>query len=343
MADGHPCSHASRPGEEMVSRLVQLPLECLGKEFPWKLAEVQAGEMDAAPPRMRHPAFHGCFDWHSSVHSLWSLARSLRLSPGLPESARIVEILDERLTRQAIAAEMDFLEQAENRDFESPYGWAWLLALAAELSSLTSPCAATWQEAVYPLAEMLSKAIGDYFCRLSHPVRHGVHSNSAFSMALALDAAHTTGDAVLEERLLSRSRDFFAPDVRCPLRYEPSGTDFLSPCLAEADLMRRVLQRSEFGPWLAAFLDGDIPPPPRIDDPEDPICGHLIGLCFHRTWTLWGITSCMEEQDPRRMAFLRAAQEHETRGMNLLFRSGYQGTHWLATFALYCLSWDEPR
>jgi hypothetical protein len=213
----------------MVSRLVQLPLECLGKDFPWKLAEVQVGETDAAPPRQRHPAFHGCFDWHSSVHALWSLARALRLCPGLLESARILEILDEQLTPQAIEAEMDFLEQADTRSFECPYGWAWLLLLAAELMSLTVPRAKPWQEAIHPLAEMLSNAIGDYFCRLSRPVRHGVHSNSAFSMALALDAARELGDAVLEECLVGRGREFFASDEHCPLRYEPSGIDFLSP------------------------------------------------------------------------------------------------------------------
>ena len=333
-----PGAPTTRLDETTASRLVMLPLACLTQEFPWKASEVQVREGDGTPPRIRHPSFHGCFDWHSAVHALWSIARVLRLFPALPLADRMAGIMDARLDRRAIAAEIEVLAKEENRGFECPYGWAWALTLAAELTGLPGQRSRMWREAIHPLAQMLAVSIGDYFDRLSFPIRSGVHSNSAFSMALVIDAARILGYGELAERIAARSRFFFVSDARYPLSYEPSGTDFLSPCLAEADLMSRVLSTIEYRRWLAGFLDADLPEPPSLDDPADPITGHLIGLCFHRAWTLRGILRHIGTVYPAVSRFERVAQAHEERGTSLIFESGYQGTHWLATFALYCLT-----
>ena len=211
---------------------------------------------DARPPRELTPAFYGCYDWHSSVHGHWLLARVARLRPETPLAAEARRALARSLTADNLAAEVRYLEGKGRASFERPYGLAWLLQLAAELREWGSPEAREWAPSLAPLERAAAARLRDWLPKLTRPIRVGEHSQTAFALGLVLDWARVAGDAETEALVVSRSRDFYVADRDCPLAYEPSGEDFLSPCLAEADLMRRVLPPAEFARWLAGFLPG---------------------------------------------------------------------------------------
>lgn len=338
----------------LASKLVQLSIHCAGREYPNKPGDVQSSDEDVVPPRKLHPAFYGCFDWHSAVHGHYTMVRVLRLFPNIDSAGRILEILDRHLEPSLIQVEADYFKGRYRKLFERPYGWAWLLRLAAEIDSVVKDEATgsdlrkraeKWAVALKPLEDVIVDLTMDYLTKLSLPVRAGTHNSTAFALAHIHDYAKTAGREDLEQAVNRASRKFFLEDRNCPTSYEPSGEDFISPCLAQADLMRRALDANEFQKWLHGFLpdfsDPEFKPllsPPEILDIEDGRIGHLIGLMFHRAWTFRGIARALDAKDPRKEIMIQLSHLHEHEGLRLMFDSGYGGTHWLASFAVFSLT-----
>jgi hypothetical protein len=327
-----------------ADRFAKLALSCIDREYPNKPEQVLEGPADVKAPRDFHPAFYGCYDWHSSVHGHWMLARLLQTNPGMASAADVRARLDAHFTADAIAAEARYLDTPGARTFERPYGWAWTLRLAADLEGSKSPQERTWRERVKPLENAVLARFQDYLPKLTRPVRSGIHPNTAFALTQAIDYARATRRADLEKIFQSRASFYFGADRACPLTYEPSGEDFFSPCLAEADLMRRVLAPKEFGKWLKRFLPQlsahkAFPlTPVSAADPTDPRLVHLDGLNLSRAWMLRGIAQGLPSNDGRRAVLLRAADAHETAGLARVGSGDYAGEHWLASFAVYLLT-----
>ncbi|MBM4395639.1 MAG: DUF2891 domain-containing protein [Deltaproteobacteria bacterium] len=339
-----PGGPASGLDPDRAAGFLSLPLACVDREFPNKPGHIYDGEAAVRPPREWTPAFFGCFDWHSAVHGHWAMVRVLRLVPGVRGAEAAVAVLDAHLVPERLDREATFFGLERSRTFERPYGWAWLLRLAAELRAWDHPAARRWDAAVGPLARALAAKAADYLPRLSVPCREGTHQNTAFAMAHMLDYARAASDAAFEALLVARARDFYAADKGCPTDYEPSGEDFVSPCLAEADLMRRVMPPREFAAWLGDFLPAPgsarfarLAQPPEVRDRKDPRIGHLIGLDLHRAWCMEGVASALPAGDFRRDALLRLARLHREAGLAQMADSGYGGEHWLASFAVYLL------
>jgi hypothetical protein len=329
----------------LAGKLVKLSLTCVDREYPNKPGDVQSGDQDLLPPRELHPAFFGCFDWHSAVHGHWAMARVLGRFPDLPAAGEIRKALDRHLTPQRIRAEVTYFSGEHRKLFERPYGWGWLLRLAAEVRALDDPAARRWRRALAPLEQRLSRLTVDYLGRLSVPVRAGTHSSTAFALAHIRDYAQVAGDGELRLAIDRAARRFYQQDRGCPTDYEPSGEDFISPCLAEADLMRRVLPAAEFRRWLARFLPHMDSPrfapllrPPRVLDLKDPRIGHLIGLSLHRAWTMRGVARGLDPEDPRARLLRRLSDLHRDDALQQMFDSGYGGEHWLASFAILLLT-----
>jgi hypothetical protein len=342
-------AHAAAPPESLpeaaVARFAALALDCVHKEYPNKIAHVLAGDADVRPPRALTPAFYGCYDWHSSVHGHWLLARLARTHPGAAFAGPARAALARSLTPDNIAAEVAYLRGPGRTSFERPYGLAWLLQLAAELHEWDAPEARTWSWAIEPLEREAVARLSAWMPKLTRPIRVGEHSQTAFAFGLALDWARVRGDAAFVSLLAARARDFYAADRRCPIDYEPSGEDFLSPCLAEADLMRRILGPPAFATWLSAFLP-DVPAAPAaawlepgiVTDPTDPKLAHLDGLNLSRAWMLEGIVAGLPEADPRRAALAHAARVHRDAGLRNVTGAHYEGGHWLGSFAVYLVT-----
>lgn len=330
---------------QVAARFARLALACVHQEYPNKIAHVLQGDADARVPRELTPAFYGCYDWHSSVHGHWLLARLARLLPEAPFAAEARRALARSLTAENLAAEVRYLEGKGRVSFERPYGLAWLLQLAAELREWQAPEARAWAEAVAPLERVAAARLREWLPKLTNPVRIGEHSQTAFGLGLVLDWARAARDAEMEALVVARSRDFFAPDRDCPLDYEPSGEDFLSPCLGEADLMRRVLAPPELARWLDGFLPklprdgrGDWLAPGFVTDPTDPKLAHLDGLNLSRAWMLEGIASGLPAGDSRIAGLRAAAAVHRGKGLAAVTGEHYEGGHWLGTFAVYLVS-----
>ena len=344
-----PCAlGADEPASLDASRaasLAALSLGCVEREYPNKPAVVLEGDSDVRPPRQLSPAFFGCFDWHSSVHGHWALVRLLRVAPTLPQAGAVRAVLSRHLTPQRIAGELATFSAARNKTLERPYGWAWLLRLGAELHGWNDADARRWAAALSPLARHVARGFGEYLPRLGAPVRDGTHANTAFALAHALDYARAVADRELEQLVVTRARALYGGDTDCPTHFEPSGEDFISPCLAEADLMRRVLDGRAFVAWLDRFLPPTSSPrfrpvacPPEVRDLKDPRIGHLIGLGLHRAWCFAGIAAALPASDGRVSIFRRLAAAHRRSALQQIAGSGYGGAHWLASFAVYVLS-----
>jgi hypothetical protein len=329
----------------LAERFARLALACVHKEYPNKIAHVMSGDEDARPPRELTPAFYGCYDWHSSVHGHWLLARLARLQPDAPLAAEARQALGRSLTPANLAAEAAYLRGAGRASFERPYGLAWLLQLSAELREWGSSDAKAWSAALEPLERAAAARLREWLPKLTQPIRVGEHSQTAFSLGLVLDWARAAGDDETRRLVEQRSRDFYGRDRACPLAYEPSGEDFLSPCLGEADLMRRVLP----GPELVAWLDGFLPqlprdgrtawlPPGIVSDPGDPKLAHLDGLNLSRAWMLEGIASALPSADARVSALRATAALHREKGLAAVTGEHYEGGHWLGSFAVYLVT-----
>lgn len=336
---------AAQSDEVVASRLAQLALECVHREYPNKVAHVLNDDGDARPPRELTPAFYGCYDWHSSVHGHWLLARLARLYPAAETTGTSRAALARSLTAENLRAEVEYVGAPGRNTFERPYGLAWLLQLAAELREWDDPDARRWQHAVAPLETLAAKRIREWLPKLTYPIRAGEHSQTAFAFGLILDWARVAGDDEMAALIERRSGDYYFVDYDCPLRYEPSGQDFLSPCLAEADLVRRVKDPDAFADWLHRFLPGipddgsaDWLEPAVVTDPTDGKLVHLDGLNLSRAWMLEGIAAGLPASDGRRRALLAAADAHRASGLASVTGTTYEGGHWLGTFAAYLLT-----
>jgi len=317
-----------------AERFANLALDCVHREYPNKIAHVMNADGDARPPRELTPAFYGCYDWHSSVHGHWLLARLARLYPDEPFAARAGAALKRSLTPENIRRETEYLTGPGRAAFERPYGLAWLMLLGLELRESKSPLA----EVLAPLEAAALARIKEWLPKLSHPVRIGEHSQTAFALGLLLDWARGAGDRAIGNLLAERARAYYLADRNCPVDYEPSGEDFLSPCLAEADVMRRVLGRAEFAAWFGKFLPAVSFKPLVVTDPSDPKLAHLDGLNLSRAWMLEGIVSALPANHPRRAQLTAMAQAHRDTGVASVTGKHYEGGHWLGSFAVYLAS-----
>jgi len=293
-----------------------------------------------------HPAFYGCFDWHSAVHGHWMLVRLLRLYPDVKELRdEAVPALSKNLTAENLKQEAAYFEPKENQSFERTYGWAWLLCLARELHAFDDPIGRTWAANLAPLEERLVELAKAYLPKLGIPVRSGEHRDTAFGLAFFLDYARAVKDTQLETLLLERAKHYYAHDEDYPVRYEPSGHDFFSAGLNEADLMRRVLEPKAYSTWLDRFLPGlrtkklaGIATPATVTDVTDGKLVHLAGLNLTRAWTMRGIASTLPQEDPRRAYLADLAAAHVQAGFDYVFTGHYAGEHWLASFAVFLVT-----
>ncbi|MFO7893589.1 MAG: DUF2891 domain-containing protein [Longimicrobiales bacterium] len=331
---------------DFAERFGSLALACVHREYPNKISHVMQSGNDVRPPRQLTPAFYGCYDWHSSVHGHWLLARLARLRPGTELADRARAALDRSLTSENVSAEVAYLGGEGRASFERPYGLAWLLQLAAELRAWDHPEAQRWARALAPLEQAAADRFAEWMPKLTHPIRVGEHSQTAFAFGLIRDWAEAAADTAMIHRVDQRVRTLYLDDRACPLSYEPSGQDFLSPCLAEADLVRRVLDPADFAAWLGAFLP-QIPlhedhgawlTPAVVTDPGDPKLAHLDGLNLSRAWMLDGIAAGLPADDPRRATIRTAAQAHRTAGLAAVTGEHYEGGHWLGSFAVYLVT-----
>ena len=326
-----------------AARFAKLALDCVHKEYPNKLAHVLNDAKDVKAPHQLTPAFYGCYDWHSSVHGHWLLARLARTFPDAPFAALAKKALAASLTPKNLAAELKYFAGAGRVSFERPYGLAWLLQLAWELREWNTPEAQQWMKALEPLERAAAARLSAWLPKLSRPIRVGEHDQTAFAFGLILDWARGSGDAAMVTLLQERVGAYYGKDRDCPISYEPSGQDFLSPCLAEADLMRRVLPAAEYATWLRAFLPG-IPEkgawlvPEVVTDRSDPKLAHLDGLNLSRAWMLDGIVSALPPTDPRLPVLTATALAHRTAGVESVTGEHYEGGHWLGSFAVYLVT-----
>jgi hypothetical protein len=327
---------------ELGARFSALALQCVHQEYPNKIAHVMRSDADAKPPRKLTPSFYGCFDWHSAVHGHWLLARMARADADAPFAAAARRALERSLTPANIRAEVAYLEGEGRASFERPYGLAWLLQLGQELREWDDPDARRWAETLAPLEKATRLRVSSWLPKLSHPVRSGEHSQTAFAVGLMLDSARAAGESDFAALLESRIRAFYLADRNCPLAYEPSGEDFVSPCLAEADAVRRVLTLEEFAAWLGPFLptialDGSAGwlAPAVVTDPTDGKLVHLDGLNLSRAWMLDGIASGLPPGDPRVASLRAASKAHGDSGIRAVSGEHYEGGHWLGSFATY--------
>src|SRR5260221_12949913 len=290
--------HATRADQLTLTQteaapFASLAMKCIQKEYPNKLDYVNNDANDVRSPRAMHGSFYGCFDWHSSVHGHWMLVHLLRLFPAMPEAREIRAALNANLAAKNISSEVAYLKQANRASFERTYGWAWLLKLAEELHDWNDEEGRRWSRNLQPLADAFVEKYLAFLPKQNYPIRTGVHPNTAFGLAFALDYARAAGDKKLEPLIVERSHNYFGNDVNYPARWEPGGEDFFSPALMEADLMRRVMNKSEFARWFHRFLPRlasnqpkSLVQPAIVTDRTDPKLVHLDGLNLSRAWCM---------------------------------------------------------
>ncbi len=325
------------------SVFAKLALSCIHKEYTNKIAHFLASAEDIKSPRELYPAFYGCFDWHSSVHGHWLLVRLLNTSWDKVDTAPIIAKLDISLSKSNLQAEWLNYQGPGMASFERPYCIAWLLQLTAELRQASFPQARIWLENIQPLEQQAIKNTSDWLPKLSYPIRTGEHSQTAFAFGLMLDWSRLSGDREFESLLTGRILSLYQGDKHCPLPYEPSGQDFLSPCIAEADLMRRVLDKEAYAKWLTLFfptLTSDVANswllPVVVTDKTDGKLAHLDGLNISRAWMLEGVISGLPSDDPRLPRLHVAVELHRKAGLDaVLGDMHYMGSHWLGSFATY--------
>ena len=328
-----------------AERFANLALACVAREYPNKISHNMNSDADVAPPRKLTPAFYGCYDWHSSVHGHWLLTRLAKTFPDAPFAAAARETLRKNLSADNLKQEAAYMRGEGRASFERPYGLAWLLQLIVELREWDDSSAREMLVNLRPLEEAALERLNVWLPKLSHPVRIGEHNQTAFALGLMLDYARATANEKFAKLLADKAQNFYATDTACPLAYEPSGEDFLSPCLAEADLMRRVLPAADFARWLKAFLP-QIPSTPNVDwlkvtispDPSDPKLAHLDGLNLSRAWMLEGILAGLPVDDPRRGTLAATAEAHRRAGLAAVTGAHYEGGHWLGSFAVYLVT-----
>lgn len=335
--------------QAQASHFASLALKCIAKEYPNKPEHVMNDGRDVDNPRKLHPAFYGCFDWHSSVHGHWMLVRLLRTFPNLPEASQIRKGLDANLKAENISGEVAYLKQPNRQSFERTYGWAWLLKLAEELSLWNHNDGKEWSRNLQPLVDALTARYLTFLPKQTYPIRTGVHPNTAFGLAFAFDYAKTHGNEKLAALINERSRTYFGNDRNYPANWEPGGEDFFSAALMEADLMRRIMEPVEFRRWFQRFLPQltrwrfkSLLRPAVVTDRTDPKLVHLDGLNLSRAWCMRSIAAALSKNDPARRVLADSARAHATDALAHVASGDYAGEHWLASFAVFLLSTPEP-
>ncbi|MEL6811865.1 MAG: DUF2891 domain-containing protein [Bacteroidota bacterium] len=333
-------SHSPTPEFTLAqaNKLIELPLHCVETEYPNKLGQTIGSDTDLLPPRDLHPVFYGCFDWHSAVHGYWSMVTLLKTFPELDKAEAVRAILQMNITAENVAMEALYFEGALNQSYERTYGWAWLLKLAEALHTWEDPLGKELAANLQPLTDVIVNKYIEFLPKLVYPIRVGEHTNTAFGLTFAYDYAKTVNNHVLKTLIEIRARDFFYTDIGCPLQWEPSGYDFLSPCMEEIAIMRRVLAREPFKAWLTQFLPELTDPAfslsvGEVSDRTDGKLVHLDGLNFSRAWVLYGVANDFPE-----FSHLKAvANAHFNYSYPNLVGDSYEGGHWLGSFAIYAL------
>ena len=322
-----------------ANNLAELPLNCINTQYPNKLGQTLENKEAIGEPQELHPAFYGCFDWHSSVHAHWSMVSLLKQFPDLKKAETIREKLKESLSAENIQGEIDYFKREQSDSFERTYGWAWLLKLAEEIETWNDPLADELGKNLAPLTELIVKKYIEFLPKLNYPIRVGEHSNTAFGLSFAYDYANAVEHTELKELISERAKDFYLSDNNCPLTWEPGGFDFLSPCLEEVSIMSRVLPKNAFEMWLEDFLpqlkseDFDVEVG-EVSDRTDGKLVHLDGLNFSRAWVFYGLIN----QYPDKFSHLQEiADRHVAYSFPNLVGDSYEGGHWLGTFAIYAL------
>jgi len=331
--------------KERASRFAAMAMRCIEKEYPNKMDHVMNNEQEVLGPKSFHPSFYGCFDWHSSVHGHWMLVRLLKLFPDLPQAAEIRAALNRNISETIIKKEVEYLGQPNRKSFERTYGWAWLLKLAEELYTWDDADGKVWLDNLAPLAEAIAKMYIEFLPKQTYAIRTGVHPNTAFGIAFALDYAKAAKNKELEKLLTDRSYYYYLNDTNCPGEWEPGGEDFFSPCLMEASLMQRILKPGEFKKWFHKFMPGltqekpgRLLQPAAVTDRSDGKLVHLDGLNLSRAWCMKQIANALPLKDKTREVLLKAAYRHTEDALANIHSGDYAGEHWLASFAIYLLT-----
>jgi len=317
--------------------LYHFAYECIDQEYPNKLNQVLGDDSYLAPPRELHPAFYGCFDWHSSVHGHWTLVTILTTFPEFEYRSEIIAKLKKNITEKNIQKEIEYFDDEHNKNYERTYGWAWLLKLDEALREWEEPDAKELQQNLSPLTKLISQKFTEFLDKLIYPIRVGEHTNIAFGMSLAYDWAKKY-DKNLAENIEKKAREYFISDCNCPLTWEPGGFDFLSPCLQEASIMQKVLPEKEFRKWLKRFLPKFEKNPSKflevavVTDRSDGKLAHLDGLNFSRAWCLFEMGIALDNQK-----MIDLGKEHFNYSYEKMDSGEYAGAHWLASFATYAL------
>ncbi|HUH25429.1 MAG TPA: DUF2891 domain-containing protein [Flavobacterium sp.] len=322
-----------------AQKIIALPLHCLEVEYPNKLGQVLNNDAELKAPKQLRPIFYGCFDWHSSAHGYWSVVKLLKQFPELDQDGKIDQLLTHVFTTKNVAIEKAFFEQPHNQNFERTYGWAWFFKLQEELYTWKeNPKAQEWYQHLKPLEDLFVARYVAYLPKLNYPIRTGTHDNTAFGMALSLEYAETVGNKTLKDAILKKATELYLNDTNCPIAYEPSGHDFLSPCLQEAWLMSKVLETAEYKSWLQQFLpqlfdttfDLEIG---KVSDRTDGHLVHLDGLNFSRATCLFQIVKKLPELNHLKPV----AEKHFNAAFPNISNDDYMGSHWLGSFALQAL------
>lgn len=322
-----------------ANHLAQLPINCINTEYPNKLNQTIGSASDLKTPKALHPAFYGCFDWHSAVHGHWSLVSLLKQFPDLENKSEIEQKLLTNISKENIEQEVLYFNDKYNKSFERTYGWAWLLKLAEELHTWDHPIAKELETNLQPLTDVMVDKYVEFLPKLNYPIRVGEHSNTAFGLSFAYDYAVAVEHSELKILIEKRAKDFYKDDQACPLSWEPSGFDFLSPCLEEAALMKRVLSLEDFKIWLNDFLpelsdknfDWSVG---EVSDRTDGKLVHLDGVNFSRAWSLNYIAKDL----PEYKHLQNLANKHINYSLPSIVGDSYEGGHWLGSFAIYALN-----
>ena len=321
---------------EQANHLASLPIKCLQQEYPNKLNQMLIDGTELQAPKVLHPAFYGCFDWHSSVHGHWSLVYLLNNFPNLSNKEIIIEKLKVNLSSANIQQEIAYFSKTHEKSYERTYGWNWLLKLQLELEKSKESFAKELVENLKPLSNLIIERYKEFLPKLLYPVRVGTHNNTAFGLSNAWDYAVFSNNIALQNSIKTNAIRMFKNDSNCPFTWEPSGTDFLSPCMEEVGLMQRILSEKEFLTWLKKFApqlfskkwDWEVA---KVSDRTDGHLVHLDGLNFSRAWNMYALINAY----PKKFSHLQSlADTHLNFSLPSIVDGNYEGEHWLASFAL---------
>jgi hypothetical protein len=328
--------------EELALKFAEMALNCIEKEYPNKPSHVFNDEKDLKLPREQHPAFYGCFDWHSSVHGHWMLVRVLKLFPEIKIRDRMISALKRNITPENIAVEVAYLNEKSRKSFERTYGWSWLLKLTEELYTWDDPDGKAMYVIISPLADKIVLNYLNFLPKQTYPIRTGVHPNTAFGLLFAYDYGKTLNNKRLLELVVSKSREYFGNDRNCPDSWEPGGEDFFSPCLMETLLMTRVLKTEEFIKWFKKFFpdirNSNLLVPAIVSDRTDGKLSHLDGLNLSRVWSFSAILKKLKKNSFLKDMIEESISLHLNTAMENIKSGHYAGEHWLGSFAVYAYS-----